>query len=214
MKYASRIRMMASGFCTAILLAGSTLAGTAEATTVYTFEGFTYTPAATTANTTASDMSFTSDWGGSCWMFANVACGGYGSTVAEFTVAPLAGYSLTVTGLSFDEWMSDEWGPTAFHVVTSADGFASPIYSRTLAPSAPTFSNHAMSLSLFNLTDPFVVRIVSTGRTELPLSTWFLDNVTLNAEAVAIPSVVPEPATILLLGTGLGIVAKRRRSQK
>jgi hypothetical protein len=214
MRHVSRIRMMASGLFTAILMVGFTFASTAEAATMYSFNGFSDTPTTTTANTTASDFSFTSVSGVSiCWAFAypDVACGGFGSTIGEFTVAPLAGYSLTITGLSFDERNAGGVGPTAFHVLTSADGFASPIVSGALAQNAPVFTNHAVSLSLFNLIDPFVVRLVSTGRDDVPMSAWYLDNVTLNVEAVPIATAVPEPATLLLLGTGMSFVATRRR---
>lgn len=205
---------MASGLATAILLVGSTFASTAEATTIYTFDGFVYTPSTTTANTTASNFSFNSVSGTStCFTFGspNVACGGFGNTVAEFTVTPLAGYSLTITGLAFDERNAGDVGPTAFHVLTSADGFTSPIVSGALVQDAPVFTNHAVSLSLFNLTDPFVVRLVSTGRADLPMSAWYLDNVTLNVQAVPIATAVPEPTTLLLLGTGIGFVTRRRR---
>jgi hypothetical protein len=206
---------MVSGLATAILLVGSTFAGTAAATTIYSFDGFVYTPSTTTANTTASNFSFTSAVGVSqCTLFGppnNVACGGFGSATGEFTVAPLAGYRLTITGLSFDERNVGVFGPTAFHVVTSADGFTSPIVSGALTQGAPAFTNHAVSLSLFNLTDPFIVRLVATGRDDYPMSTWFLDNVTLNVEAVPVATAVPEPATLLLLGTGMGFIAQRRR---
>ena len=96
-------------------------------------------------------------------------------------------------------------------MLTSADGFTSPIISGALAQNAPVFTNHAVSLSLFNLTDPFVVRLVSTGRDGFPMSAWYLDNVTLNVEAVPVSTAVPEPTTLLLLGTGMGFISTRRR---
>ena len=80
-----------------------------------------------------------------------------------FTVTPLAGYTLTVTGLVFDE--RNEWlfGPTAFEVLTSADGVTNPIVSGTLAPMAAGFSRHSTALSLSSLSGPFEVRIVADG---------------------------------------------------
>lgn len=206
--------MVASGLATAILLVGSTFASTAEATTIYSFADFDVAPSTTTANTTASNFSFTGVTGTSvCWAFAypDVACGGFGSTIAEFAVAPLAGYRLTITGLSFDERNPGENGPTAFHVLTSADGFASPIISGALGRNVPVFTNHAISLSVFDLADPFVVRLVSTGREDFPMSAWYLDNVTLNVEAVPVATAVPEPMTLLLVGTGMGFITTRRR---
>ena len=155
-------------------------------------------------------MTFTENIPAS-FSYPNVACGGFGSAIGEFTVAPLTGYRLNITGLSFDERNAGGAGPTAFHVLTSADGFTSPIVSGALAQNAPGFTNHAVSLSLFNLTDPFVVRLVSTGREEYPMSAWYLDNVTLNVEAVPIATAVPEPATLLLLGTGISFFTTRRR---
>jgi hypothetical protein len=131
---------MASGLGTAILLVGSTFASTAEATTIYSFDSFSFAPTTTTANTTASNFSFTSAAGTTiCWatVFPNAACGGFGSAIGEFTIAALAGYRLAITGLSFDERNAGEVGPTAFHVLTSADGFTSPIASGPLAPSVP-----------------------------------------------------------------------------
>jgi hypothetical protein len=214
MRHFSRIRTTAAGWGAAVLLAGLTFASTAEAVTIYSFDGFVFTPSTTTANTTASNFSFTSAEGLTlCWAspYPDAACGGFGSAVGEFTVAPLAGYRLAITGLSFDERNAGDVGPTAFHVLTSADGFTSPIVSGALAQNALVFTHHAVSLSLFNLADPFVVRLVSTGRDGLPMSAWLLDNVTLNVEAVPIATAVPEPTTLLLLGTGLSFAARRLR---
>ena len=85
------------------------------------------------------------------------------------------------------------------------------IISGALAQNAPVFTNHAVSLSLFNMTDPFVVRLVSTGREGYPMSAWLLDNVTLNVEALPVATAVPEPTTLLLLGTGISFIATSRR---
>jgi hypothetical protein len=208
----SRIRMMVFGLGTAILLVGSTFASTAEATTIYSFDGFVYTASTTTANTTASDFSFTSAVGSSvCWTFAapNVACGGFGSAIGEFTVAPLASYSLTVTGLSFDERNSGSVGPTAFDVLTSADGFTSPIVSGALAQ-MPRF-HQSCSVAVV-VQHHRAVRCPARGNRTRRVSDVHLVG-QRDAERRGTPGRDRGPGapTMLLLGTGLGFVAARRR---
>jgi hypothetical protein len=128
----------------------------------------------------------------------------------SFTVTALAGYTLSVTGLSFDERNLFDLGPDAFEVFTSADGFTSAVLSGLLLPDAATFTNHSTALAFSGLVSPFEVRIVSSGGLGPDIgSTWLLDNITLSARAV-----VPEPAMLLLVVTGLGLVTARRQFRK
>jgi PEP-CTERM motif len=186
----------------------------AEATTIYAFDGLSPSPTTTTANASSSSFHFASvsPVGPTCISAIGnpgPSCGAFGDSTDSFTVTPFAGSSLSVTGFSFDERNVDVFGPTSFSVFTSADGFTSAILSGALGASAVSFTNHSTSLALFGLTGPFEVRIVATGRgNNFPQSAWLLDNVTLTAEAV------PEPASLVLLGTGLAAVARRQRKPR
>jgi hypothetical protein len=185
--------------------------GTAQADTIYSFEPAINLNAATnTTNTTASPFLG--------WEICSSAdgnpdtyCGVFGDGTMSFTVTPLAGYTLDVTGFAFDERNWTSIGPTAYAVYTSVDGFASPILSGVLAPEASSYSHHATSLSFLGLS-AFEARIVTTGEpTGGWIGVWAVDNVTLSADTA---TTVPEPASLLLLGTGLaGLVrvARRRR---
>jgi hypothetical protein len=184
------------------------LASTAEATTIYDFnQAERFQPSTTTPNATSSDFQFDGP------TLCGDLCGGFGNFSAQFSVTANAGYALDVTGFSFDEVNPTGRGPTRFDVLTSADGFASPILSGSLAPGATTLTNHAISLALSGLTDPLIVRIVASGNDpSMGTGDWLLDNVTLTATAVPLAAPVPEPTSMVLLGTGLlGAIVQRRR---
>jgi len=185
--------------------------GTAQADTIYSFEpAITWDATTNTANTTASmflGWELCSSSGGN----PDTYCAVFGNGTMSFTVTPLAGYTLDVTGFAFDERNWTALGPTAYAVYTSVDGFASPILSGVLAPEASGYSHHATSLSYVGLS-AFELRIVTSGEPiGGAIGAWAVDNVTLSAVTAA---PVPEPASLLLLGTGLaGLVrvARRRR---
>jgi hypothetical protein len=196
----------------AMLVALGLFASPTEATTIYDFNDFGnhFAASTTTANATSSDFQIDSSRGWGC----GTSCAGYGDFSAQFSVAANAGYALAVTGFSFDEWNSSQFGPTRFDVFTSVDGFSSPILSALLSPNATTFTNHTVSLALSGLTDPLTVRIVASGHDNNAgaVSAWNLDNVTLTATAVPLAAPVPEPTSMILLGTGLlGVAGCIRR---
>lgn len=177
----------------------------------YEFNGLSTAPTTTPANTTAT--SFTAS---TCTVNGNPgpSCGGFGDSTGSFTLTPDLGTSLSIAGFSFDEMNEGAFGPTHFDVFTSADGFVTAILSGDLTPNALGFTTHSTALSLAGLTAPFEVRIVSTGRgNAFPRSAWLLDNVTLQASAIAVPEAVPEPATLALLSlalAGLGFARRRK----
>jgi len=178
----------------------------------YTFEGCSYFPTTIPANTTAPFLSF-NELNSCSFVDGNPgpAAGGLGSHIGTFTLTPAAGYSLTISGFSFDEQNLLGNGPTAFAVYTSVDGFTTPILSGALGPFAPAFTHHSTSLALSAIDDPVTVRIVATGRDEFPKSVWFLDNITLLAEAVVIAA--PVPASPALLALGLAVLGWNRRKR-
>lgn len=208
-------RYRCSAWRAAILTALVTVfvtANAAEATTIFTFDNFSRAASTTTANTDVSELELPG-FGVLCQSTPG-ACGSHGDFFAEFTITAHAGYSLDVTGFSFDEFSSTPVGPTRFDIYTSFDGFATSILSGAITQQASAYASHATSLSLSGITDPLTVRIVTSGRGSNSGGALMLDNIKLDATAVPVTTAVPEPATMTLLATGLlGAAARLRRKR-
>lgn len=203
-------------------------AGAAQAAPVlYDFQDFNgdiLAPSSTPTGLSASRFDVGSPWGGVCMNLDvggtnNFACGGFGSSVANFSVQAQAGYSFDVTGLSFEGYVPDAaYGPTAFAVYTSLDGFSQALISGDFAGLvAGSQQFYAPGLTAQNLTGPLEVRIVSTGRDVQPASAWLLDNVRLDINVDTLQT-VPEPGSVALVlaallaaGAVRQRVARRRR---
>ena len=131
-----------------------------------------------------------------------------------FTLSAQAGYAFDVTSLSLDEW-SDEKGPIGFQLW--ADG---ALLESALSTN-DSLTNHVIQVRSFDDVTELVVRILGWGgQSNGNDADWFVDNVTINGTVTQLdtrdpePDVtVPEPASLLLLGTGLLLVARRARAR-
>lgn len=201
------------------------LAGAAQAAPVlYDFDFFApdmFAAHGVPTGLTASRFDLGSPRGGACLnldvgVTNNFACGGFGSSVSRFTVQAQAGYSFDVQGLSFEGYVPDvQYGPTAFAVYTSLDGFGQALISGNFANLAEMSQQfYDAGLAAQNLTGPLEVRIVSSGRDGLPASVWLLDNVRLGVSVNTLQA-VPEPGSAALVLAGLlTACGVRRRSAR
>ena len=130
-----------------------------------------------------------------------------------FTLSSQPGYVFDVTSLSLDEW-SEEKGPIAFQLW--ADG----AFIESALATNDSFTNHVIDASFDDVTE-LVVRILGWGaKNNGDDADWFVDNVTVNGSVTQVntrdpepDAAVPEPASLLLLGTGLLLAARRARAR-
>lgn len=183
-------------------------------TIIYTFDGLATTASGVPANVSATNINFgggtpsisllTSTEGNpppSGGRFDNSGASGTGYTF--FQVTPDPGWVLDLSEFSFDERNLTNFGPTAWDVYTSTDGFAAPIAGAALTPAATAFSSHAISLAggqFQNVSDSFEVRISGYGGPGVGMTqgVWLLDNVALTFQVARIPE--PTPLVVIPLG--------------
>lgn len=197
--------------------------GSAQAAAVlYDFNDFNNLFAASSvpAGMSAGSYNLGSPWGGICQApdagaTTNFACGAFGNSQSNFTVQALSGFAFDVLGFSFDAYRPHvDFGVTAWAIYSSLDNFASALASGDFNGVAEgTLQQLGAPLTAQNLQGPLTLRIVSTGRPDLPAAAWLLDNIRLQVNVQAL-NAVPAPATPALVLTGLlAAFALRRRSQ-
>lgn len=181
------------------------------------FNGNLFAPSSVPAGLGASDFDLGSPYGGYCLntdvgVTNNFACGGFGDSQSNFTVQAQTGYVFDVLGFSFDAYRpSTLYGVTAWAIYSSLDNFASALASGDFNGVAEgTLQQLSAPLSAQNLQGPLTLRIVSTGRPDLPMSPWLLDNVRLEVNVQPLNS-VPVPATPALVLAGLLAAGALRR---
>ena len=130
-----------------------------------------------------------------------------------FTLSAQPGYAFDVTSLSLDEW-SEEKGPIEFQLWADGDLLESALSTNG------SLTNHVIVASFDDVTE-LVVRILGWGaQNNGNDADWHVDNVTVNGSVTQLETgdpgseaTVPEPASLLLLGTGLLLVARRARAR-
>lgn len=205
----------------AAALLAATGAAHAEAV-VYDFQNFfgdILAVASSPAHLQASRVSIGNAWGGVCLntdlgVTNDFACGGFGSSALSFTVSADAGYRFDINAFTFQGLGADpEYGPTGYAVYSSLDGFTNALIGGSLV--GQTLNQrygYDAGLTAQDLTGPFELRIVSTGRDGLPASAWLLDNLRLDVTVEAAGN-VPEPGSLALAAVALfGAGAARRRA--
>lgn len=197
-------------------------AGAAHAeAVVYDFQDFwgnilgaTSTP----AHLQAGSVGIGNAWGGVCWntdvgVTNDFACGGFGSSTLSFSVTAEAGWQFDIDRFSFQGLGVDPaYGPTGYAVYSSLDGFTNALIGGSLVGQTQNQRyDYDAGLSAQDLTGPFELRIVSTGRDGLPASAWLLDNLRLDVTVERIGT-VPEPGSLALAAAALfaGGAARRR----
>jgi hypothetical protein len=173
------------------------------------FNGNLFAPSSVPAGMVASNFDLGSPNGGYCQnmdigVTNNFACGGFGNSQSNFTVQAGAGFAFDVVGFSFDAYRpSSLYGVTAWAIYSSLDNFASALASGDFNGVAEgTLQQLSAPISAQNLQGPLTLRIVSTGRPELPMAAWLLDNVRLEVNVQPL-NTVPAPATPALVLAGL-----------
>lgn len=130
----------------------------------------------------------------------------------QFTVTPVANFTVSLTSLSFGYRESGtSTGPTAFAVRSSSDSYAADLAVGALTNSDNTWHSSGNTSVTLTFTSATTFRIYASGAASAT-PTLRMDDLTLNGSVAA----VPEPTTVAAaLGlAALGAAWRRRRSSR
>jgi len=141
----------------------------------------------------------------------------------QFTITPDANYLLDVTDLAFTFRRSGT-GPREFEVRNSLDGFATAFWHISVTDVTQNFRVSSSMPGGFNgslnLTSAISFRIYgfaaegAAGTFRLGVANGEVnDDLPANLVVSGDLEPVPEPATLLLIGAGLSVLARRRRRE-
>ena len=128
-----------------------------------------------------------------------------GTNYFTFTLTPSAGYSLSVTSVSFGS-RSTTTGPTAFSLRSSADSYAGSLLGGSLNNDSNWYSSGNQSVSL-TFSSATTFRLYASGASSSG-GTLRIDDFRINGTL----SAVPEPSTYALIfgATALAFAIRRR----
>lgn len=126
-----------------------------------------------------------------------------------FTLSPSSGYQINLDDIQFTVFRGGASGTRGFAVYSSVDSYASALLTVTNESgtrSSPRSETITLSSSFDALTSPVTFRFYIHSLNNA--STVEFDSLTLNGEV----SLIPEPASLLTLGSFAGLLMRRRRA--
>ncbi len=190
-----------------------------------------FTAVGTPSNPNASGRFSFTDWSTGATTGTDTFTGGIALTeYYEFTITPVAGYTVTLTSISFVVQRSGT-GIRQYSVRSGLDGYASNL-SASISPSNADLS--VVGGNVFQVVDTTTLAeagstvTLTSGYVELTTATTFrlygfnaeasggtfsVDSVAIFGSSAVDPSAVPEPSTyaVILGGLACAAVAMRRR---
>jgi len=127
----------------------------------------------------------------------------------QWTLQPNAGYAIDFTNIT-GQWQRSGTGPTSYVVRTSLDGYTAVLASGSITGegSATSFNLNLGSSTLDEVAGPISIRLYASGATN-PAGTFSINNFVVDGSVFE--AIVPEPASLGLLGLGGLMLARRGR---